>query len=304
MRLNKLNEIDIINLLSSSIKTSNDVKIGIGDDTAVIKKDKGKFLLFTTDMFLEGVHFRIDSKYRLEKIGRKALAANLSDIAAMAGTPKYAVISIGVRSDFDFDYLDRIYKGIKQEARKYKVDIVGGDTIAAGKLVINIALIGEVLSKNITLRNTAKPGDSIFVTGSLGGSIKGKHYDFTPRIKEAGILSRRFNITSMIDISDGLIYDSYRVAKASNVRFKLLSDKIPITKECRLKDALYDGEDFELLFTADKKSSLRLIKNTKVLGKTKLTHIGYVEDGFRDVILVDKDDLNIPLKIKGYDHFS
>jgi len=308
MRLSKLNEIQIINNISKLIKTSEDVKIGIGDDTAVIKWDKNKFLLFTTDMLLEDVHFKLDldlDKSLFEKIGRKSLAVNLSDIAAMGGIPRYAVVSIGISKDFEYEFLKRIYKGIETLAAQFDVKVVGGDINSSDKLLINITLIGEVSHGKLILRSSANAGDSVFITGKLGGSIYSKHLNFTPLIEESHILNNKFKITSMIDVSDGLIYDAFRLALASRVKLFLYSKKVPLSDKAKsLDNALYDGEDFELLFTVDEKSANKLDANLDILGKTPLTNIGYIERGKPEVVLIDEKSRRISAKMDGYDHFG
>ncbi len=306
MKLSKFTEVNIINNLSKLIKKSSKVIVGIGDDAAVIEDESNKFLLFATDLLLEDIHFSLKSNnFTPEKLGYKALAVNLSDIAAMGGHPEYATVSVIIPSELDFDFLDSIYKGIVNLANEYDVKIVGGDSSCGDKIMINISLIGSVSKKNLTLRSTANPGDYVFVTGYLGGSIRNKHFDFRPRLKEAEYLTSNFNVTSMIDISDGLISDAYRIAQASKVGIQLYKDKIPLSADVKsLDNALYDGEDFELLFTVDKKSYNKLLKKSSIINDTKVTFIGVIVEGQEKVHLIDSNGKRKLVSDKGYDHFK
>ena len=183
---------------------------GIGDDCAILPYKKDKHLLATTDMITEGVHFaKSAAPYR---IGWKAMAVNISDIAAMGGVPKHALVSVGVPRKKSMRYLKNIAKGVESAARKFHIKVVGGDTNASAKTVVNVALMGEVEKKCLIRRSGARVGDFIFVTGALGEG-KRKHLTFTPRLREARVLAKRFRVNSMIDLSDGLLMDLSRLAE-------------------------------------------------------------------------------------------
>ena len=183
-KLQDIGEFGLIKRIADKEKISDkDVVVGIGDDTAVLKYKKNLYLLLTTDMLVEDVHF--NQKATPFQIGWKALAVNISDIAAMGGIPKYGLVSLGLKKNTSLKFVDELYRGIKTIAKRFDVQIVGGDTVSSSKLVINIALTGEVEKKYLTLRKGAKIGDKIYVTGRLGGSIIGKHLSFIPRVKEA-----------------------------------------------------------------------------------------------------------------------
>ena len=185
--LKDIGEFGLIKRIAKAEKISDkDVIAGIGDDAAVLKYKKNLYLLLTTDILIEDVHF--NQKATPFQIGWKALAVNISDIAAMGGIPRYALVSLGLRKEIPIKFVDEIYQGIRTLAKKFDVQILGGDTVSSSKIVINIALTGEVEKSCLTLRKGAKIGDKIYVTGRLGGSITGKHLSFIPRVKEARYL--------------------------------------------------------------------------------------------------------------------
>ena len=246
--LSKLGEFALIDTLKQFAPLSKEVIKGIGDDAAVLPYSKDKYLLLTTDMLAEDTHFTRRMPPR--SIGHKALACNISDIAAMGGWPTFAVVSIGIPKNLPVRFIKEVYKGIELVAKAFNVSIVGGDTIKTDKIVINIALLGLVEKKNLITRAGAKPGDWIFVTGHLGGSFKnGRHLNFCPRVQQARFLVEKFRPNAMIDVSDGLSGDLNHILKASRVGARLDQASIPRHKGVSLSQALNDGEDFELLFT-------------------------------------------------------
>jgi thiamine-monophosphate kinase len=300
MRLEKLGEFNLIDRISKKIRLSSRVIKGIGDDTAVLKYNKDSYLLFTCDMLLEDRHFYRRSGGYL--VGRKSLSANISDIAAMGGVPKFAVISLGVPASLDIEYVDNLYKGIKSVAKKFKVDLVGGDTICSRKIVIDIALLGEVEKKDLVLRKGAKEGDAIFVTGEIGGSLKGKHLNFIPRLKEARFLVKNFKVNSMIDVSDGLLADLGHILKFSRKGAVIYEKDIPISKDAKDFDsAVSDGEDFELIFTVSVQDAEKLIEKWPF--KTRLSMIGKIINSPRKLYLVKEDSKKIQIEPVGYSHF-
>lgn len=299
MRLARLGEFNLIDRISKGIKLSGDVIRGIGDDAAVLKYTKDKYLLYTCDMMLEGRHFvRAAGGYLA---GKKALSVNISDIAAMGGTPKYAVISLGVPASLDLRYVDDLYRGIKDVAGRFKIDLVGGDTIASEKIIINITLIGEVEKKRVALRSGAKAGDLIFITGRIGGSFSGRHLDFTPRLKESLFLVKNFKINSMIDISDGLIADLGHILKSSKAGAIIYERQIPLSGKAKdFNSAVRSGEDFELVFTVPSRQGTSLIKKWPF--RTRLSKIGKICSA-SDLCLIRKDGKKEKIKPEGYSHF-
>lgn len=301
--LKNYNEFALIKKIRLMTRTDESAYRGIGDDAAVLKYTKDKYLLFTADMLIEGIHFDL-KKAAFEEIGHKALACSISDIAAMGGIPKWAVISGGFPPGLNIKNIERLYSGIRKLADSFSVNIVGGDTVKSGKLVIDISLIGEVKKENLILRSGAKLGDIIFVTGSLGGSISGKHLNFTPRIKESQILVKYFNINSMIDISDGVAGDLKRIIEESKKGAVISEALIPLSKETRsIKNALSDGEDYELLFTASETSARKIANNFSKYSSLKVTPIGKIMPEKFGIKIIDKLGRIKPLKEEGYRHF-
>lgn len=259
MNVSDLGEFGLIEKIRKYAPMTSSVVKGIGDDTAVLRYTKDKYLLFTTDMLVEGTHFK--RHMGAAGIGHKALACSISDIAAMGGVPTHAIVSLGVAPKMPVRFVEDIYKGMAVLAKRFGISIAGGDTVRSDKVVINVALLGEVEKEYLVTRGGAKPGDWIFVTGPLGRSLAtGKHLNFIPRLKEAWFLVKNFKPSAMIDISDGLAGDLNHILKAGRVGARLWDNAVPLTKSATLTQALTDGEDFELLFTIKESQAMRLLK--------------------------------------------
>lgn len=298
MLIKKLGEFGLIERIRGRINTDASVIKGIGDDCAVMKFDRARYLLFTSDMIAEGADFTgKDSPYL---IGRKALAVCLSDIAACGGSPRYATVSMGLPGNSTVKLTDGIYRGINALAGEYGVNIVGGDISRAGRLTLDVSMIGFVEKKCLALRSGAGPGDIIFVTGEFGGSISGKHLRFTPRVKESRFLVRNFRVNSMIDVSDGLIQDLGHILEGSGSGAVIYEDLIPLSRKARdLDDALYSGEDFELLFTMSPREARRM-------GFTRLVSfkpVGEIVDKKYKLRLIDKRGREKIIQPRGFRHF-
>jgi thiamine-monophosphate kinase len=310
-----MNEFELIAKLTKSLPTNENVLTGAGDDCAVL--DLGapdKLILFKTDAIVEGFHFTRATPP--EKIGHKALARCLSDIAAMAGTPTAALVTIALPENFDAEFAAKIYGGLNALAEKIGVAVAGGETTTnPGRILISVALLGTVARGKQILRSGAKSADAIFVTGELGGSLMEKHLDFEPRLAEARWLAEHFSIHAMIDLSDGLAGDLPHILKASGVGAELLKPAIPISREAKLAAkksssakpafaaALTDGEDFELLFTVAGKDAVKLLDAwKKKFLKLKLSCIGKIVAG--DGILIRDKSGSHKLNANGYVHFA
>ena len=296
MTIKQLGEFGLIERFRSKTKTDLSVIKGSGDDCAVLKLDKSNYQLFTCDMLIEGVDFTLKDNPYL--VGRKAIAISISDIASCSGKPRYCVISLGLPKNTKLGFLDKLFKGMSDISREYKVNIVGGDLSGNNRVVIDVSMLGIVERKCLTLRNGAKPGDIIFVTGSFGGSISGKHLKFTPRLKEARNLARGFKINAMIDVSDGLTQDLSHILKQSKVGAVIYENLIPQSKEAvSLNDALNSGEEFELLFAASRPQAKKLLKNPDYKPIGEIMKIDY---GFK---LVSSNGREINIRPKGFTHF-
>jgi thiamine-monophosphate kinase len=299
MLINKIGEFGLIERFRKAIKTDASVIKASGDDCAVLKPVKDKYQLFTCDMIVEGVDFTSQDNPCL--IGRKALAVSISDIAACGGIPTHAVVSLGIPKNTSVSYIDKVAKGLFSLAREFKVNVVGGDISAAPKMVIDTSLLGVVEKDRLVLRSGAKAGDIIFVTGQLGGSLAGKHLQFMPRIKEARYLVKHLKINAMIDISDGLLADLGHILEESRAGAVIYEAMLPLSRQAKgLNDALYSGEDFELLFT------LPVMEAKKLLKKELLRFykpIGKIVEKSSGLTLIAKNNRQRKVRPKGYRHF-
>jgi thiamine-monophosphate kinase len=282
------------------------VLLGPGDDTAALGLTPGAPCLVTTDMLLEGSCFRL-AEAGPRRVGRKAMAVNLSDIAAMAGRPVAAVVSLGLPRQGGRALAEELYLGLREMADAFDTAVVGGDTNSwDGPLVIAVTLLGEATGPGPVTRAGARPGDWLMVTGPLGGSILGKHLDFTPRVREAMQLHAAVALHAMIDISDGLAADVGHLCRESGCGAVLSAEAIPVSNEARqvgdgaspLDHALGDGEDFELVFAVAPADGQKLLAAQPVTGVT-LTHFGTcVPEG----LWLEVDGQRRPLEPRGYVH--
>jgi len=316
MQLIKIGEFGLIGRIERICRQrTKDLVLGIGDDSAIIR-DLSSFILITSDILIEGVHF--DLRYTtLKQLGHKVLAVNISDIFAMGGRPRFFLLGIGIPGGFDSKDVEDIYRGVNALARRYGVGIIGGDTSLSRKgLLLCGTLIGE--SESPITRSGARVGDGIFVTGTLGDSAmglevlkKGKKIRSSlnpyllPLIKRHLIpkpvpLKRTNSVTSMIDISDGLLMDLGHICDASNVGAVIYKRRIPLSNELvsvarvMKKDpfdyALRGGEDYVLLFTSPSKN----IKDA--------TRIGEIVR--KERYIIDEHGRKTPFKSEGYEHFK
>lgn len=290
-----LSEFELIARIRKKNSTSSRAILGIGDDTAVLRGAGAKDLLFTTDMLIENRHFRLKEATAYE-IGRKALAVNLSDIAAMGGVPTVAVVALGLPKRLPGSFVGRLYDGMRKLAKAFRVDIVGGDTNASDRLVISVAMLGEVEKGKALRRSGARAGDCVVVSGSLGGSYaSGKHLNFIPRIREARYLAKHFNVHAMMDISDGLASDARRMAEESRLGIVVEESLIPVSRAAKnTTQALTEGEDFELLFALSQKEAHRVPKKFSIVGR--------VVSKPKGAWLQKKGGSIVPL-LGGFDHF-
>ncbi|WP_166819825.1 thiamine-phosphate kinase [Thalassoroseus pseudoceratinae] len=259
-----MNEFDWINAFRARMPAHPRVPLGIGDDAAIVSSASGDRLAMAVDTLIEGVHFVFDENPDYppatpELAGRKALAVNLSDLAAMAAHPLAAVVGVVFDRRRGADFASRVMNGVRELAEEFDMAIVGGDTNTwNGPLMISVTVLGESATPMIT-RNGSQVGDLIGVTGPLGGSRFGHHLKFTPRIRESHQLRTALDIHAMIDVSDGLSSDLRHLLDAANVGARVEAEAIPLKPECdHWQNAFEDGEDFELLFTVAASDGPRL----------------------------------------------
>jgi thiamine-monophosphate kinase len=286
--------------------SAEEFPIGIGDDMAQIQLGEGTSVLVTTDMLLEGVHFELEGA-TLEQVGYKAMAASLSDCAAMATMPVAAVVCVALPAAFGEKELKQLHKGITLAGDKFNCELVGGDITrwkAEGRFVIGVAMLSRSAGNEPIRRSGAKVSDSICVTGSLGGAGCRKHLQFEPRVKEAIRIAHTATVNSMIDISDGLSSDLNRICRRSGVGAIINAAEIPISDEAKksenpLSSALNDGEDFELLFTLCEKDCGRLVRAWN--WPMAITRIGTITDTGKMQIKMPDGQIS-DLETGGYEH--
>lgn len=275
MKLRELGEDRLIAQLVARLKTRADVIAGPGDDCAIVAApEKGRLLLLKTDCVVEGVHFLPNEKP--QKVGWKAMMRTLSDFAAMAGEPHYALITLVVPKEHEARWVTQVYRGLQRAADRFEVVIVGGETSdTPGPAMISVSALGSVEKKRSVRRSGGKAGDVLFVTGKLGGSGQGRHLNFVPRIDEARWLTANFRLHAMMDLSDGLGADLPRLAQASGLKFEIDETTLPRHRGCSIAQALNEGEDYELLFALSPNDATALEKKwRKKFPRLRLTRIG------------------------------
>ncbi len=283
-----------------------DFPIGIGDDMAEVRLADDVSVLVTTDMLLDSVHFDL-KKVTLKQVGYKAMAVSLSDCAAMATAPVAAVVSVALPEGFGEKELKQLHSGLTAAGDKFGCALIGGDITrwsSENPLAICVSMLSRSCGNRPVRRCGAKVGDSICVTGSLGGSIHGKHLEVEPRVKEAVKIAQVVIVNAMIDISDGLSSDLNRICQASQVGAIIDAEKIPISDEARkekdpISSSLNDGEDFELLFTLSQTDCQGLLK--KWHGQVPVTQIGQITDT-KKVLIKMPDGKISNLQPRGYNH--
>lgn len=324
MKLQRLEEKELISVLRKEFSAScPELTVGIGDDAAVIKAGKSSFII-TKDLLVEDFHF-VSSFHPPYFLGRKSLNVNLSDIAAMGGVPRYALLGLGLPIHIELDWLEKFFAGLKSAAKEESVILIGGDISQAKKITISVTAVGE--GKNILKRSGAKPGHLLFVSGTLGDARQGlllarKGYgigddkkadtllkaflDPAPCVSLGCELSRPMLASSMIDISDGLSVDLGHICKESGCGAEIYLEKLPISTELRSMQrrafwyALHGGEDYQLLFSIPPQ---QIDSISRLQKKFRITQIGRIIGG-KGVFIVDKSGKRKKLMEKGYHHFK
>ena len=307
-------ELDFIDWLRERLPDHPHLRLGVGDDAAVLRWAQDHDCVITTDLLADGVHFDLDQA-EPARVGRKLLAVNLSDLAAMAAHPHSAVVSLLLPNARARPLAVGLLEGMLPLASQFNVAIAGGDTNCwDGPLVASVAAIGQLTERGPLLRRDARPGDSIIVTGSFGGSILGKHYDFTPRVAESLLLHSQYSLHAAIDVSDGLTLDLWRICQASGCGAVLNLDCVPVSaaaaelarrdasQDGALLHALADGEDFELILAVPPGEDDRLLAAQPLAAlAVPLTRIGqFVEQP--GLWNLDSHGTRRPLAVRGYQH--
>jgi thiamine-monophosphate kinase len=280
--LRDIGEDSLIEKLVSLLPLDPDPSAGPGDDCAVIDPGPGfsSLQLLKTDALVENIHY-LPSDPACD-VGWKAIARVVSDFAAMGGRPERFLITIALSPETPLQWVEDLYRGMGKCLTQYQCVLAGGETssVPAGSAcVISIAATGSVDRDKVVLRSSAKAGDLLLVSGTLGGSIQGKHLSFTPRLEETNWLVSQYKPTAMMDVSDGLAKDLPRLAKASGCGFSLEREKLPVSPGSSVDQALQDGEDFEMLFTIEPERVAGLLEAWKIRFPAVLLNvIGKIEN--------------------------
>jgi len=329
-QLGEVGETGILEVIERIAATDDpSVIVGIGDDAAVLRPTPQRQVVATTDIQIEGVHFKLSYATPYD-VGWKAMAVNLSDIAAMGGTPRHAVVSLALRPDLNLQWIEDLYRGLREISAAFGVSIVGGNLARSlGSIVIDVTLLGEVEENLIVRRIGARAGDRILVTGTLGASAAGRevlerglernrdlvqaHLRPQPRVHEGRLVARSRWATAMIDLSDGLATDVWRLCDANQLGVRVDADTLPVSPATRavaaevgrsaLELALFGGEDYELLIAAGPTHVEALTKRMREEVGTPVTTIGEFVDRGKGRLIVDRSQ-QTELQPRGWDHFS
>ena len=304
-------EHDLVRWLCDRLPAHPRLLVGPGDDAAILRLAANENVIATTDMLMDGVDFEL-ARHEPERVGRKALAVNLSDLAAMAARPLAALVSLALPRQGGERLARRLYEGMLPLAAEFDCPIAGGDTNSwDGPLVISVTALGEAPPERRWLRSGARPGDAIVVTGEFGGSILGRQFDFTPRVREAQWLADHAAVHAAIDVSDGMSLDLSRLCEASGCGAVIELASVPIAAAARqlvgppgdaqsaLEHALSDGEDFELIVAVPPDAADKLLAEQPLAAR--LTRIGtfVAEPGLFAVGTDGKRERMVP---RGYEH--
>jgi thiamine-monophosphate kinase len=304
-------EQEFIRWLRSKIAPDRRAPLGLGDDAALLRLDTHCDLVVTSDLLTDQVDFVLD-ECEPRRVGRKALAVNLSDLAAMAARPLAVIISVALPDENAASLARALYEGLLPLADQFQVAVAGGDTNTwPGPLAISVTALGQAAPPGPLRRDGARPGDAILTTGEFGGSILGKHFDFEPRVREALMLRERYELHAGIDVSDGLTLDLARIAAESQCGAAIALDAVPISpaagrlsnssepRKSPLEHALGDGEDFELVLAAPPQAAEQLLQDQPL--DVPVTRIGHFvpEPGLWEL---RGDRAPRPLQPQGWDH--
>lgn len=299
-----------LQFLATQYQTLPAAGVGIGDDAAVLAWPADSKLVVCTDLISDETDFHL-ADVTPQQIGRKALAINLSDIAAMACRPVGALLTLLLpQGASSLELAQGIYQGAAELGEQFACPIIGGDTNSwPGKVAVSVTVLGQSLTGQPLLRSGAQPGDAILVTGQLGGSILGHHLDFTPRVHEAQQLAQACGVTAGMDISDGISIDLPRLCLQSGVGAEIDVRLLPLSADAQQMSqktgqpawwhGLNDGEDFELLFTVPQNEADQLV--AQWTNATPITRIGTIRQE-RGLTMLGEDGTRQPLLPEGFSH--
>ncbi len=343
--LSNLGELELIDRIRRQVTArapigagpeSSGVVFGIGDDAAVLRSTPGRYLLATCDMLFEGVHF-LPGVIPPYDLGRKAMAINLSDVAAMGGEPRFVLVSIALPSSTEAEAVSRLYEGLIDEAAEYGARIVGGDVIRSPEgTVIDVTVIGDVDAEKLVTRSGARPGDVLLVTGPLGAAAAGldvlqndrlrgavgdqvaekaiaAQHRPIPRFREARLLADLRAVRAMMDVSDGLARDAVTLARSSGAGVRLLWERVPVAPVAEIvaraagrdpvEYALGGGEDYELLLVVGIEDVERVVKTlAETTGRAPI-QVGEVIEAEKGFVMAMPDGTERSLEPQGFDHF-
>jgi thiamine-monophosphate kinase len=308
MRLSDLGEGALIRRIRDRFPTVN-ATLGIGDDAALLEVPPGHSVVYCSDLMAEDTHF-IRNLNPPDSVGYKAVAVNVSDVGAMGGVPTHFVLSLAAPGDLEVDWVDGFYSGIERACREFGVSLVGGDTAAAKTIFVDVSMIGRVPTGKAVRRSGARAGDKIYVTGTLGGSMRGldllksgtnpgastkRHLYPEPRHRVGAAVCGKAH--AMIDVSDGLSSDLTHIIEESKVSARIYKDRLPLAQGATESEALHGGEEYELIITAPNLPS-------EIEG-VQLSHIGEIVEsaGKHQVLLIDGTNQSV-IEPRGWDHYS
>lgn len=308
--LDGVGEFALIRRLTGHWPKRPDVAVGVGDDVAVVSPEGSSFdFLLTSDAVIEGRHFMPDDAP--ERIGHKAVARALSDLAAAGGEPLWALIDLAASADTEVARVEGFYRGASATASRYGLALVGGDTAQGSGLQLHVFAVGRVPRGRALLRAGARPGDALYVTGTLGGSRAGRHLDFEPRLAEGQWLRAGGWASAAIDLSDGLASDLRHLCERSGVGARVEVGRLPVSEAARAPrdehpawaHAATDGEDFELLFSVHADRAGLFEQAWAAAGLTPCARIGEFVPG-DDIDWIGVTDHRAARNVlRGFDHF-
>jgi thiamine-monophosphate kinase len=336
VKISDLGEFPLIERVAAIVGAERaDVIVGIGDDVAVLDCGGEQWILAKVDSQVEGTHYRKDL-IAPQRLGRRALAINLSDIAAVGGRPTHALVSLALPADTEVAWVDELYRGLREEGEMYGVAVVGGNMASSpGGAFIDVFVLGSVKPERLLLRSGARPGDAVLVTGRLGDSAAGlqllldpalqvsegereallaSHFTPQPRLPESAVIAASGAATAMIDLSDGLSSDIGHICQRSGVGVRIYEESLPISAAARRvadlcgqrasKLALDGGEDYELCLTAPAAEADRLAAAVQERTGTEITAIGEIVPETEGRLLVLEGGREVELTPGGWDHFT